>query len=689
MFNEMSHRKVTESHLKREACLYIRQSSMKQVLDNHESTLRQYNFKEEAIRLGWKAEQVVIIDTDQGHSGAAKTNRDGFRELVSQVSMGKAGIVMGLEVSRLARNNADWHNLLELCAFSNTLILDQDGLYDANSFNDRLLLGLKGAMSEAELHVLKSRLQGGLWNKARRGELRIKLPSGLAYDLKNLVVLDPDKQVQESIRLFFATFQKTGSACATIREFKKLGLKIPTRILKGPRCGELLWNPPTHSAALRMLHQPRYAGAFCFGRSKTRMAPDGSTRVTIIKQEEWPIIIKDAHPGYISWAQYESNIRQLKENATASNVNERHVPPREGNALLQGLVVCGICGKPMTIRYASYSARQIPIYLCQRESIEYDEKICQVISGVSIDAAVEKLVIESVNTNSIQVAIDVQKELSSRIGEADNLWKLEMERARYEADLAQRRFMKVDPDNRLVADTLEADWNDKLRVLDETKSKYEKQRQKELMTLDAESQKSLMSLSTDFAKLWHANKTSMRDRKRMLKLLIEDVTLTRGDAIDVFIRFRGGKSERLTLPLPQTVDELFKTPTEVIEAMDQLLDEYTTGQISEILNKRSFSPGRGEKFTPRSVYQICRDYSLKTRKERLLEKGFLTFEEMAERMNVSAGTIKVWRRHGMLKAYPYNNKNECLFEPPAEGSPTKQQGLPYKQRQQFQQFNAD
>jgi DNA invertase Pin-like site-specific DNA recombinase len=690
MFDEMSHRKVTASHLKREACLYIRQSSMKQVLDNHESTLRQYDFKKEAIRLGWRAEQVVVIDNDQGHSGAQKSNRDGFRDLVSQVSMGKAGIVMGLEVSRLARNNADWHNLLELCAFSDTLILDQDGLYDANSFNDRLLLGLKGAMSEAELHVLKSRLQGGLWNKARRGELRVRLPSGFVYDLQNRVVLDPDKQVQESIRLFFETFQKIGSACGTIRELKKLELKMPTRIAQGPRRGELLWQTPTHTLALRMLHQPRYAGAFCFGKTKTRMAPDGSTHMTLVKKDEWPIVIKNAHPGYISWTEYESNLRQLQENSTASNMNERHVPPREGNALLQGLVICGNCGKSMTIRYAWNTGRQVPVYVCQRDAIEYDEEKCQYITGTTVDAAIEKLVIENVNTNSIQVAIDVQKELSSRMDETDKLWKLEMERARYDADLAQRRFMKVDPDNRLVADALEADWNEKLRILDEAKSKYEKQREKELMTLNGESQKKLMSLPTDFARLWRSKNTGMRDRKRMLKLLVEDVTLTKeGKLIDVFVRFRGGKTENFTIPAPLRAGEMYKTPTKVLNAMDKLLDDFTIGQIADILNAQKLSPGKGEQFTPKSVYQICRNYRLKTRKERLREKGFMTLEEMAELMNVSNNTIQIWKRNGMLKAYPYNNKNECLFEPPGEGSPAKQQGLPYNQRKQFQQFNAD
>ena len=689
MYNEMNHRKVTPEHLKKEACLYIRQSSLKQVIDNHESTLRQYNFKEEAVRLGWKIEQVKVIDCDQGHSGSAKADRDGFQELVAQVSLCKVGMVMGLEVSRLARNNADWHNLLELCAFSNTLILDQDGLYDANSFNDRLLLGLKGAMSEAELHVLKSRLQGGIWNKARRGELRVPLPTGLVYDSRNRVVLDPDKQVQETIRLFFDTFQRTGSACSAMKAFREQGLKIPMRNQRGVQRGELLWAAPTHTNALRILHQPRYAGAFCFGRTKNKIAPDGRRHMTYVQKNDWPIVIKNAHPGYITWEQFERNLQQLKENANASNMAERNVPPREGPALLQGLAICGICGKRMAIHYSSNSGKLVPIYKCQRDRIEYGERVCQSIPGGTIDDAISSLVLKNVNPLSLELAINVQNELQLRLGEADKLRKLDVERARYEAELAQRRFMKVDPENRLVADALEADWNDRLRMLEEARSKYEKQKEKDGIILNEEMQRNIMALSSDFPKLWKSSATSMRDRKRIIKLLIEDVTLKRGESIDAVVRFRGGKSENIQIPIPPKVTELFKTPQIVIDTIDQLLNDYTTDKIAEILNEQKFMPRRAENFTAKSVTVLCWLYSIKSRRARLKEKGYITLEEMAEKLNVSKNTVQIWKRQGMLKSYPYNCKNECLFELPGESSPTKQQGLPFNQREQFQQFSAD
>jgi DNA invertase Pin-like site-specific DNA recombinase len=375
-----AHQKVHAGHLKRNAYLYVRQSTIRQVFENAESTKRQYALRQQAITLGWQTEQIIVIDSDLGQSGASAIDREGFQRLVAEVGMGKAGIVLGLEVSRLARNSTDWHRLLEICALTDTLILDEDGVYDPAHFNDRLLLGLKGTMSEAELHVIKARLQGGILNKARRGELPCSLPVGFVYNALNQTVIDPDKQVQESIRFFFETFQRTGSAIATLKTFQKQGLLFPRRLKKGPRKGDLLWAELTHSRALQVLHNPRYAGAFVYGRTRTRKQADGRDTILKCAREQW-ILVPGMHAGYISWEQYEEHQRRLRENAQAHGHDRRKSPPREGPALLQGLVLCGICGHRMSVRYHNRGTRPVPDYVCQKDGIEHGRPRCQSING--------------------------------------------------------------------------------------------------------------------------------------------------------------------------------------------------------------------------------------------------------------------------------------------------------------------
>ena len=340
--------KVTGSHLTRTAYLYVRQSSLRQVLNNTESATRQYALRQRAVALGWPPDQVVTIDTDQGQSGASAADREGFQRLVAEVGMGRAGIVLGLEVSRLARNNADWHRLLEICALTDTLILDEDGLYDPGEFNDRLLLGLKGTMSEAELHFIRARLRGGQLSKARRGELKMGLPVGLVYDPADHVVLDPDTGVRDALHHVFTVFARTGSARAVVQEFNRSGLRFPVRIRKGPHKGELAWSPLTHSRVLRTLHNPRYAGAFVYGQRREGRTPAGKTTTLTLPREQWVALIHDAHPGYLSWEQFEANQQQLLANAAAHGRDRDKGPAREGPALLQGLAICGTCGRRMT-----------------------------------------------------------------------------------------------------------------------------------------------------------------------------------------------------------------------------------------------------------------------------------------------------------------------------------------------------
>ncbi len=368
-----AHQKVNAGRLKRNAYLYVRQSTIRQVFENT-STKRQYALRQQAVALGWQTEQIIVIDSDLGQSGASAVDREGFQQLVAEVGLGKAGIVLGLEVSRLARNTTDWHRLLEICALTDTLILDEDGVYDPAHFNDRLLLGLKGTMSEAELHIIKARLQGGILNKARRGELQCSLPVGFVYNALNQPVIDPDKQVQESIRFFFETFQRAGSAVATLKAFRKQGLLFPRRLKKGPRKGDLLWAELTHSRTLQVLHNPRYAGAFVYGRTRIRKQANGRDTFLKCAKEQW-ILIPGMHAGYISWEQYEEHQRRLRENAQAHGHDRRESPPREGAALLQGLVLCGICGHRMSVRYHNRGTRPVPDYVCQKDGIEHGNRV--------------------------------------------------------------------------------------------------------------------------------------------------------------------------------------------------------------------------------------------------------------------------------------------------------------------------
>ncbi|MCP4243200.1 MAG: recombinase family protein [bacterium] len=677
------HQKVTASHLRRDAYLYVRQSTLRQVFENTESTRRQYGLRERAVALGWPVERVHVIDTDLGKSGASSADREGFQKLVGEVGMGRAGIVLGLEVSRLARNSTDWHRLLEICALTDTLILDEDGIYSPAEFNDRLLLGLKGTMSDAELHVLRARLRGGILNQARRGALKTPLPVGMAYDAANNVVLDPDSQVRQSMAHPFETFDRTGSASATVRHFREQDLRFPRRPRSGPHKGELLWEPLRHWHVLRVLHNPRYAGAFVFGRSRTHKRPGNIVEIEVLPRDEWTAFIPDAHPGYISWEQFERNLARLHDNAQAHGSERRKSPPREGPALLQGLAVCGVCGRRMTVRYHTRKGRQWPEYVCQSQGIETATSKCQSIPGSGIDKAIGALLVEMVTPMTLEVSLQVQAELEARADEVDALRRQRVKRARYEADLARRRFMEADPGNRLVVDVLEAEWNGKLRSLHDAQEELEQRQAQDQQELGEERRQQIRALATDFPRLWHDPKTLQRERKRMVRLLIEDVTLTRGDEIDVGVRFRGGAIRSLTQPLAQPAWQLRQTSTQVIAEIDTLLDDYTEGQIAGILNERDHVSGEGKAFHAMMVQRLRRDYGLKTRFDRLRETGMLTLGEIADLLAVSTGSVKIWRDRGLLFAHAYNDRKECLYEHPGNNPPVKQQGRKISKRRRF------
>ena len=678
------HQKVRPEHLKRDAYLYIRQSTIQQVFHNTESTQRQYGLRQRAVSLGWPIERVTVIDSDQGQSAASAADREGFQKLVAEVSLGRVGIVLGLEVSRLARNCSDWHRLLEICALTGTLILDEDGLYDPSHFNDRLLLGLKGTLSEAELHVLKARLQGGIRNKARRGELRMPLPTGLTYDSQGKVILDPDRQVQQAIHTFFQVYQRQGTAFAVMRHFLKNGLKFPTRLRQGVNKGQLLWGPLDQTRAVRIIRNPRYAGAFAFGRTQTIRQPGGGEHQVLRPQEDWDTLIPDAHPGYISWQQYQDNQRTLHTCAQAYGGDRRRSPPGQGPALLQGLVVCGVCGRRMTVRYHQYRRTRVTgDYICQHESTNHGRPVCQTIPGSGIDQAVGQLLLEMIQPASLELAFAVQAELQTRLDEVDKLRRQQVERSRYEADLARSRFMQVDPNNRLVADALEADWNEKLRTLTETQGQYEQQRQKDRAILDESTRQQVLALATDLPRLWHDPATRDQDRKRMARLLIEDVTLTRAGQIKAHIRFKGGATRTLALPFPPTAAQLRKTSPEVVAEVDRLLDTLTEGQIAAELNQRGYRSGTGGTFALKNVWKIRQAYHLKSRYARLREAGMLSMKELATRLGVCTATINRWRRHGLLRPHAYNDKNQFLYEPMEALGPLKSHGVRLVEKKQF------
>jgi DNA invertase Pin-like site-specific DNA recombinase len=667
--NSGAQQKVTSSHLKRNAYLYIRQSTLRQVLENTESTQRQYALKQQAVRLGWPLERVIVIDCDQGQSGATAADREGFQQLVTEVSLGHAGIVLGLEVSRLARNSTDWHRLLEICALTDTLILDEDGLYDPRHFNDRLLLGMKGALSEAELHVLHARLQGGLISKARRGELRKPLPTGLVYTAQNQVVLDPDRQVRQTVFTFFQAFERLGSATATVKFFHKRKLLFPRRLRRGLR---QVWAPLTHSLARQLLHNPRYAGCYVHGRSRTRRTLEGKLKTAKLALEDWDVVLPGAHQGFITWDQYQRNREVLRKNSRAHGRDHR-CPPREGPALLQGLAICGRCGKRMTIRYHIWKDTLRPEYTCQRDGIQNGEPICQRIPGMTIDEEIGALLIQMIQPLTLEVSIAVQQELESRLDEAEHLRRQHVERARQEAELARDRFMQVDPRNRLVADTLEAEWNAKLRALQEAQEQFEQQRQADRQTLIDTNRELIRSLASDFPKLWNDSQTSHRDRKRMVQLLIEDVTLTRGEQITLQIRFKGGATQTLVLPAPQPAYKSWETDPKIVALIDQWLDELSDEQVAARLNEQGYRSGKGKAFTRITITNIRVSHALRGRYERLRAKGLLTLSELCRRLEVGRQAIRAWRHHGLLQAH--HTGKVFLYEPVDPNIVHKWQGV--------------
>ncbi len=662
MFTDF-HQKVTAEHLRREAFVYVRQSTSRQILENTESTRRQYALRDRAVALGWPIEHVHTVDRDQGRSGARAENRDGFQHLVSEVALGHAGIVLGLEVSRLARNNADWHRLLQLCALSQCLIGDEEAVYDPVHFNDRLLLGLKGAISAAELHLLKARLQGGMRNKAQRAALEVPLPMGLTYNAAGAVVLDPDPRVQASFRELFETFGKMPSASAVADRFQREGLTFPRRLRRGIGKGQLIWGPLDHSRALAILHNPRYAGAFVYGRHRVLYAVLSKKSVIEQPREDWQVLIQNAHPGYISWEEFERNQVTLTHNRAAWRLRGPNPLPRESPALLHGRLLCGVCGTRMQLSYYPHEGSLRVYYRCHDASLCRPGKRCQSVRAPAIDAAISTLLLNTFTSTALRQALGIHREVAARAERAEREHRDELQRLRHAADLKRRRFLKCDPDHRLVADALEADWNNALRRLDSLQQDHEQQRHIDETHLDEEARLRILALAAEFPRAWNDPNTSDEERRRWVGHLIEDVTLLDAETIELHVRFRGGQVTSLSVPHPAPISRVLKTPAGTIQELDRLLEIYSDEQAAEALNAAGHRGWLGHPFTAKRVWTLRQHCGFRSRFERLRGRGCLTVHEMARQLGVCAATVYTLGHTGTLTPQRYGKGQRYLYEP--------------------------
>lgn len=631
--------KIQPHHTSKQAYIYLRQSSMGQVQFNQESTQRQYALQNKAQQMGWSQPSIRILDGDLGISGMHSSNREDFKTLVADVSMGKVGAVFALEASRLSRSCADWHRLLELCAMTDTLIVDEDGCYNLTDFNDQLVLNVRGTMSQAEIHYIRARLQGGKMNKAKKGELKFLLPIGLCYDEKNRIRLDPDEQIQNAVRLLFNLFKEKGSAYGVADHFVKEQIQFPKIIRRGAWKGNLTWGNLAKNKAVSILRNPLYSGVYAYGRVKCqkKLSETGQLQSSTVSlpMGSWPVMIKDHHEAYISWDDYLNNQVILDQNRAKQKENTLPLSAREGLALLQGLLVCGICGHRFTTRYQGHGGIY-PTYQChQRVKDAATGNFCVSISAKDLDQAISDRILMVIKPSQIEIAVKAFEELEQRSQSLEKQWLMKIERARYESQLAQRRYQEVDPSNRLVAGTLEKDWNDTLICLQEALLQYEEYKEKNTLMVAKGKKESLLSLAKDFPRLWNAPTTSSKDRKRIVRLFIKDITVEKSQVerkIILHIRWQGGALEDIEVPIPLRPYEKWKHSDEIINRVRELAITMSDVQIAEKFSQEGLKTNKGYFFTRRTICNIRFNYKIPAF---LPSAGEFSISQVAEKFNVS------------------------------------------------------
>ncbi len=600
---QMVEGKVAETHWRRRAVVYVRQSTLQQVERNTESAARQYALRERALELGWAENAISIVDEDTGRSGASSQKRMGFKELVAEVGLGKVGVVLALEVSRLARSSADWHHLLDLCAMTATLIADAEGVYSPADFNDRLLLGLKGTMSEAELHLIRARLNGGIRNKAERGELRLALPVGLDRDEDDRIVLCPDEQVRHAIERVFTLWGRLGSARQVVIELVAEGQKLPRRTVGQRR---IRWARASYGAVHDFLTNPAYASAFVFGRKRQekRLDSEGNVKVRTVEvpMEEWSVCIPDHHPGYVSWDEYLATRKRLRANVRPRG--EGGGAAREGGALLQGILRCGRCGRRMQVGYAGTDGK-VRRYACVRGHVLHaTESTCQSLGGGRLDKAVAEAFLEAVTPAGIEATAGAIRELEEQHAERLAGQRLALERAEYEAERARRQFDACEPEHRLVARSLEQDLEQALGAVERERGKLAALEQARPAPLTDEEREGLAQMARELPRLWEASSTTARDRKELLRALIAEVVVTchpEERRADVEVAWEGGARTELSVKLNARGPERRKLGEDTVELIRRLAQHQADWQIAAILNRQGRHTGTRLPFTEARV----------------------------------------------------------------------------------------
>lgn len=646
--------KIKPIHIQRSAFVYIRQSTPSQVEHHRESTARQYALVQRACDLGWPKEQVIVVDEDLGMSGASVVHRVGFTRMASDVALGRVGIILGLEVSRLARNNADWYRLLDLCVITDTLIGDSDGVYHPALFNDRLVLGLKGTMSEAELHILRARLDGGIRNKAQRGELRRGLPVGFVWgDQDAEVRFHPDEAVAGAIRAVFDRFAELGSVRQVWLWFRSQNLSFPSQ--SGPD-GRIRWIVPTYTAIHQVLTSPVYAGAYIYGRSRSERYVDEQgvvrKRIRRLPMNEWMVLMPGHHAGFIDWSTFEANQARIDSNVHPEP-HQSGGAVREGCALLQGIATCGHCGRRLHTYYRGWNSA--PGYYCAGKDIANGRGVyCLNVAGTSIDEAVTNAFLEAITPAAVEASRLAFQELEADRDAALQQWRLAVERSRYEAERAERRYRLVEPENRLVARGLETEWESRLRDLSAAENELRQREQHHARILTPEQTQRLRALGSDLHQVWAAPTTTDRDRKELLRTLIEEVIIsierTPPPQTRIVMRWKGGAVTPLEVPIARRVHTGLRTDEDTIELLTRLAALYPDDVVAGILNRQGRKTATGERFTAGHVGNLRRYRKIQRFEPNgdSAEGELVTIKKAAKILGVASSTIHRWLNDGFI-----------------------------------------